>query len=104
MLTTLKKPLNALDNPVYPDIRSTGPRFYDSGKHWTVDVGKTMSQVEFQPGYLDYALLAQERDYNQRIYGKSSNKDVVNKAFRPPLITLEDTLPLNRIPRGAVVP
>lgn len=104
MLTTLKKPLNALENPVYPDIRGKPPRFYQTRKHWVVDAPKVMAQVEFQPDYLDYVVLPQQRDYNERIYGKSSSRDVVNKAFRPPLITMEDTMPLNRIPRGAVIP
>ncbi len=104
LLTTLKKPLNAIEMPVYADIRGPAPRFVDSGKHWTVDVGKTQQQVEFMPDKLDYALLAQQRDYSERIYGVSSHKDVVNKNFRPPLLTLEDTVPLNKQPRGFVVP
>jgi hypothetical protein len=104
ILGILKKAQNALENPVYPDIRKAPPRFQDSGKHWTVDVGKTMAQTEFMPQFQENAILAQERDYNERIYGKSSHRDVVNKAFRPPLITQEDILPLNRIPRSAVVP
>lgn len=104
MLTTLKKPLNVLDVPVYADIRAPAPRFVDSGKHWTVDVGRTQGQVEFMPEYQEHAVLAQQRDYNERIYGKKSSKDVVNKSFRPPLITLEDTIALTRIPRGFVVP
>lgn len=104
MLTTLKKAQNSLDNPVYPDIRKAPPRFVDSGKHWTVDVGRTMGQTEFIPQFQEPAVLAQSRTYNKDIYGKSSHKDVVNKALRPPLLTQEDYLPLNRIPRSETVP
>jgi hypothetical protein len=104
ILTPLKKPLNNIEMPVYGQFSGPAPRFYSSGKHWTVDVGRTIGQVEFMPEKLDYALLAQQRDYSERIYGKSSHKDVVNKSFRPPLLTFEDTKPLNRIPRGFTVP
>jgi hypothetical protein len=100
----IKRPLNALDNPVYADIRNKPPRFYKTRPFWQVDVGKTQQQIEFDVDRLDYAILAQPRDYSERIYGKSSHKDVVNKAFRPPLLTQEDLLPLNRIPRGLTVP
>ena len=33
----LKKPLNMIENPVYPDIKKGPPRFVWSRKHWNVD-------------------------------------------------------------------
>lgn len=103
----LKKPLNQLQNPIYPDIRKGPPIFKWSGKHFTVDVGRT----NLDSGKFDIttegtgAILTQNRDYNRQFaYGTSSFKDVVNQEFRPPLITMEDTMPLTRIPRPLAVP
>lgn len=95
----LKKPLNQLTNPIYNDIRKGAPQFKWSGKSWKVDTGKTMLETEHTPFVYDYGVLIQSRDYNkQTSYGRSSHKDVVNENFRPPLITLEDVLPLSRLP------
>lgn len=50
------------------------------------------------------AVLIQSRSHTSQAYGVSSHKDVVNQAFRPPLLTQIDTLPLSRQPRDTVVP
>jgi hypothetical protein len=101
----LKKPLNQLENPIYPDIRRAPPRFVWSRKHWNVDVGETMKSIQGDTQHsLGDAVLVQSRDYNQFVYGVSSHKDVVNLNFRPPLETMEDHMPLTRLPRPAVVP
>lgn len=102
----LKKPLNMLQGPVYPDIRKAPPRFVWSKKHWEVDTGQTLKQVEDIPQFFDSTVLFQSRDYNsQHAYGKYPTYDVVvNKAFRPPLITQEDILPLSRLPRPPIIP
>ena len=101
----LKKPLNQLENPVYPDIRRQPPRFQWARKHWEVSVGDVMKDLQADTQHtLNDAVLAQSRDYNQFRYGVSSHKDVVNKAFRPPLVTQEDLMPLNRLPRPAIIP
>lgn len=100
----IKKPMNTLTNPVHPDIKKGPPQFKNSGKHWMVDVGRTLRETHDNVQHYDHAVLAQSRDYNKTRYGQSSHKDVVNKAFRPPLITMEDTMPLSRQPRKLTVP
>lgn len=103
----LKKPLNMLENPVYPDIKKPPPRFVWSRKHWTVDTGATLMSTEPITQLIEHAVLAQSRDYNQTIYGQSSHKDNVNAEFRPPLISYyEDIGPLTRVPTkiAAIVP
>lgn len=103
----LKKPLNLLESPIYPDIKATLPRFRWSGKFWTVDTGETLIEYNngIHPGLVESTVLVQNRDYNKQFaYGQSSHRDVVNQSFRPPLITRDDTLPLSRQPRKIVVP
>lgn len=102
----LKKPLNMLEGPIYADIRRGPPRFVNSGKAWNVDVGRTMIETSHIPQfYAEPNVLVQSRDYNsQHAYGKSSFKDVINDHYRPPLITMEDNMPMTRIPRPIVVP
>lgn len=100
-----KQPLNMLVNPEYPMIRKAGPIFKDAGKGWHVDVGTTQLDTRFREDFIADAVLSVSRDGNKQwTYGVSSHKDVVNKAFRPPIIPLEEKVPLNRIPRGLVVP
>jgi hypothetical protein len=96
----MKKPMNMMEAPVYPNIRKGPPRFVWSKKHWTVDTGATMMSTEpFTQTTLGNAVLAQSRDYNKTIYGQSSHRDVVNAEFRPPLISYyEDVGPLTRVP------
>ena len=102
--TGLKKPLNMIETPIYPDIKKTLPRFRWSKKHWNVDVGSTLMETEAFPQLVQDAVLIQSRDYNKFQYGVSSHKDVVNLNFRPPLLTMEDSMPLNRLPRPITVP
>jgi hypothetical protein len=104
----LKKPLNMVQGPVYPDIRKGPPRFISAGKHWTADVGRTMIDTgdNFETFY-GYAVNVQSRDYNKTAYGQSSHKDVVNQAFRPPLRDpYLDERPLSRVPAtiNAIIP
>jgi hypothetical protein len=102
----MKKPLNLLENPIYPDIKQGPPRFRSAGKHWRVDEGRTLIDGNQDiPDFATNSVLIQSRDYNrQHAYGVSSHKDVVNLEFRPPLITMEDSLPLSRLPRPITVP
>ena len=102
----MKKPLNMLEGPVYPDIKQGPPRYQWSGKAWNVDVGKTLiSQSENIPQFVESAVLVQSRSYNsEHCYGKSSHRDYVNEEFRPPLLRQEDFVPLSRLPRDPVVP
>lgn len=103
-MLAFKKPSNQLENPIYPYIKKQPPRFVNAGKHWEVSVGETLKSLEPDTSLvLGDSILAQSRNYNQYRYGVSSHKSVVNKAFRPPLQTQEDLLPLNRQPRKAVV-
>ena len=99
-----KKPLNIIQAPVVPDIKQAVPRFVWSRKYWKVDEGRTLRALEGNTQLYENAVLVQPRDYNKTVYGISSHKDVVNKNFRPPLITRDDVLPQNRLPRKLVVP
>lgn len=103
----IKKPLNLLTGPVYPDIRKGPPRFAWSGKHWTVDAGATLRDTETYTQFIEPAVLAVSRDYNKTQYGITSFKDIVNAEFRPPLSNVyEDSEPLTRLPTKmyAIVP
>ncbi len=104
MAGRMKKPLNVIEAPIYPDIRKMPPRFVWSRKHWNVDAGATLRDLEHNTQAFSHAVLAQSRDYNKTIYGQSSHRDVVNKAFRPPLRTVEDFEPLSRLRRKLTVP
>ena len=95
----LKKPLNSLNNPVYPDIRKALPRFQWSGKHWKVDEASALLSPEALHIAADHVILAQSRNYNKEIYGQSSHRDIVNGEFRPPIQDqYADFGPLTRIP------
>jgi hypothetical protein len=95
----MKKPLNMMEAPVYPDIKKGPPRFVWSKKHWNVDIGATMMSTEPFTQLLENVVLAQSRDYNKTVYGQSSHREIVNAEFRPPLISYyEDVGPLNRVP------
>jgi hypothetical protein len=100
----LKKPLNIIQAPIFPDIKQDYPKFKWSKKHWKVDSGLTMLETETMSNFYDNAVLVQSRDYNQTVYGKNSHRDYVNEEFRPPLLTQEDSMPLSRIPRKRVTP
>ena len=102
----LKKPLNMLETPQYPDIKKGPPRFIWTKKHWMVDTGRTMAELEHVPQLQEAAVLYQSYDYNsQHAYGKRPTYTaVVNKEFRPPLIDREDIMPLSRIPRPTIIP
>lgn len=103
----LTKPLNQIEGPVYPDIKKGPPRFVWSRKHWRVDAGATIRELEPYTKFFEPAILAQSRDYNKRVYGQSSHREIVNAEFRPPLVEpWENIRPINRIPctTQAIVP
>jgi len=106
-ISGMKKPLNMIEAPVYPDIKKGPPRFVWSRKHWNVDTGATIRDAEPFTQFFENAVLAQSRDYNKTVYGQSSHKDIVNAAFRPPLLSYyEDIGPLTRVPATihAIIP
>ena len=70
----VKKPLNIIEGPMFPDIKETLPRFVDAKKHWTVDTGATILDTGHLDQTLNGAILAQSRSYNQTVYGQSSQK------------------------------
>lgn len=100
-----KKPLNQLQAPIAPDIRAAPPRFLWTKKHWKVDTGRTMAEIEHIPQFLENGVLQQSYDYgSQHAYGKYPTYDVfTNLEFRPPLIERDDIMPLSRIPRPTIV-
>lgn len=103
----LTKPLNQLENPIYPDIKKGPPRFVWSRKHWKVDAGATLRELEPYTNFFQPAVLAQSRTFNQTVYGQSSHKDIVNAEFRPPLIApYEISRAANRMPctTHAIIP
>jgi hypothetical protein len=101
----MKKPLNALEVPVRPDIKRGPPIYRWTRKHWTVDP-TAQKQIEHIPQLTEAAVLYQNKNYNsQYAYGKHPTYTTyVNKEFRPPLLEQEDILPLSRIPRPVIVP
>lgn len=102
----IKKPLNQIEGPVYPDIKKGPPIFKWSKKYWKVDPS-VLRDTENITQFYEPAVLAQSRDYNKTIYGQSSHKDIVNAAFRPPIQNpLYDHFPMNRIPvtSEAIIP
>jgi hypothetical protein len=102
----IKKPLNQLEMPVYPDIKAQLPSFKSSGKHWTVDVGNTLLSTEANTSIYDGAILAKSYRDNIDGYGQSSHQEKIT-VFRPPLRShYEDIGPLNRLPTkiNAIVP
>ena len=84
-----RKPLNSLQNPQYANFKKEGPRFKNSGKHWTVDAGKVLYEASEGPlsnGMIDSVVLIQNRDHSKQFaYGISSHKSTVNEDFRPPM-------------------
>jgi hypothetical protein len=95
----IKKPLNLIEGPIYPDIKKGPPRFRWSKKYWTIDPGAVIRDTEPFSQVLTDAILVQSRDYNKTVYGQSSHRDIVNAEFRPPLGNYyEDIGPLTRVP------
>jgi hypothetical protein len=105
MTLQIKKPLNNLENPIYPDIKSrNGLRFVWSKKNWKA-TEEAVRELEDDTQRYEHAVLFQSRDYANQIYGVHSGRtQVVNKSFRPPLLTFEDNIALSRQPRKYVVP
>jgi hypothetical protein len=105
MTLQIKKPLNNLENPIYPDIKARqGLRFVWSRKNWKA-TNEAVRELEDDTQRYEDAVLFQSRDYANQIYGVHSGRtQVVNKNFRPPLLTFEDNIALSRQPRKYVVP
>lgn len=101
MASILKRPLNLVQNPVYPIIHKQATlKFKDARKNNQVDAGRVLLDLEQHPQMGTYTVLVQSRDRNkQHQYGQSSHKTVVNKEFRPPLQDpILDHVSLSRIP------
>lgn len=102
----LKRPLNMLEMPIYPDIKAAGPYFRDAGKFNQLDVGKVVLDQDVNTQLVEDAILL--RSYRENIdkYGQSSHQEKIT-VFRPPLQSYyEDFGPLNRLPTkiNAIVP
>lgn len=95
----IKKPLNMLEGPMYPNIKKDILRFRSAGKHWKVDVGTAMKESEKYPMFVEGIVEYQSRDRNVTMYGQGSHRDYVNEEVRYPLISPWDILPESRKPR-----
>jgi hypothetical protein len=94
----IKKPMNMMQAPIYPDIRKGPIQFKNSGKYWQVDVGQTLLDTEPNTQILEDAVLAKSYRDNIDKYGQSSYQEKIT-VFRPPLQNdYEDFGPLNRLP------
>jgi hypothetical protein len=100
----LRKPLNMLDGPVFPDVRKDGLRFVWGRKHWTVDAGDALRETTKYPFFMDNIIEIQSRNRNQTIYGQSSHRDYVNHQVIMPMISPYDLMPLSRQKSRPVVP
>ncbi len=67
----MKKPLNAIEVPTFPDIKKGPPRFQWSRKFWQADPGATLRDTEPFTQFYENAILVQSRDYNKTQYGSS---------------------------------
>lgn len=100
----MKRPLNYIEGPLYPDIKKDILRFKSARKFWQVDVGDTLKESEKYPMFVNGIVEFQSRNRNQTMYGQSSHRDVVNEEVRYPLISPYDLLPESRKPRRPVAP
>ncbi len=101
-----KKPLNMLEQPIYPDIKKGPPIFKWSGRYNPVDVGQTMLDTEADTQLISDAILSQAYSFGKDRYGHSSHQEKLVE-FRPPLENFyEDHGPLNRLPTkvNAIIP
>lgn len=100
-----KAPLNALENPVYPDIKRGPPRRIHIRPKWTVDADREATEgIIDHPELYAHAILEHDYSESKFKYGRM-NPDhtlVVNENFRPPPDDLEDYLPLSRMKVGTV--
>jgi len=94
----IKKPMNMMQAPIYPDIRQGPIQFKNSGKFWQVDVGQTLLDTEPNTQIIEDAVLAKSYRDNIDKYGQTSYQEKIT-VFRPPLQSAyEDFGPLNRLP------
>lgn len=97
----IKRPLNQIENPIYPDIRKAPPRFENAGKYWKVDMGSVVRNMEMfsDMNMAAGGIVAQDRDYNKQMFGGASShrEKIVN--FRPPLTNYyDDVCPQHMVP------
>lgn len=105
-MISLRKPLNVIDTPEYPDIKKRYGRFAYARKYWQVDTGEVLKETEKYPMFMENIIEYQSRNRNETMYGKvSSQGQYVNENFRYPLIAPIDLEPLSRKPiTDAIVP
>ena len=71
----LKKPLNQLECPVFPDIKQAPPEFKWSGKYWKVDSSDVILNNEVHTQIYEDAVLARSYRDNIDKYGQSSHQE-----------------------------
>lgn len=100
----IRYPLNALDGPIYPDIKKDILRFQNSRRYWKVDAGIAVKETEKYPFFVESAIEFQSRDRNETMYGKSGHRTYVNEQVIYPLVSPWDLEPLSHKPRSRVTP
>ena len=70
----LKKPLNVLSSPIYPDIKQQIQNFKSAGRFWNVDVGQTLIDTEGSTFLLGDSILSKSYRDNIDKYGQSSHQ------------------------------
>jgi len=103
MYPSHKEPRNQLENPVRPYIPKAAPRFQYAGKHWRVEVGKTMNVYTEGMSGANEGLdpfggaVRSTSKYNQAPYGAISHRDKITHVRRN-LTNYYDYIPVNRRP------
>lgn len=100
----IKKPLNNLENPIYPNIKKDILRFTNSRNHWKVDIGDALKESEKYTMFIENIIEPQSRNRNITMYGQSSHRDYVNEETRFPLISPYDLIAESKKPRRPVTP
>lgn len=95
----LRKPLNMLEGPIFPNIKKDALRFVNANKFWQADIPSALKSTYMYPMFMENIVTLQSRNRNETIYGASSHRDYVNEQVILPLIPPVDLLPLSRTPR-----
>ena len=99
-----KRPLNLIDNPIYPDIKKSQPKQKSTGKFWQVDESILLDRLTEDTTTYQEALLTQGRQYGNYKYAQSSfPKKLVDDYIRIPLTDPRESFhALHRMPETLI--